>query len=136
MRAPAPTPRIGVYDRLQRAVHGTMAALIFVGLALGVWAHELPRGDLRDGVLVIHKSIGMTVLALAAFRVVWRIIAGAPAYVEPLGRLTRAAAHSAHAALYALMIAMPVSGYVLSSAGGHAVPVVRSLFLSEAGSGQ
>ncbi len=122
MSALAPTRRIAVYGPVQRAFHWTMAALIFIGLALGVWAHELPRAGLRENVLVIRKSIGMTVLALAALRVVWRIAAGAPAYAEPLAKLTRAAAHSADGALYGLMIAMPVSGYFLSSAGGHEVP--------------
>ena len=99
-----------------------MAALIFVGLPLGVWASLLPRGETRSGILFVHKSIGMTVLCLVALRIVLRLIAGAPAYAEPLGRLTHAAAHSAHIGLYALMIAMPVSGYLLSSAGGVEFP--------------
>ena len=47
---------------------------------------------------------------------------GALAYAEPLGRPMQAAAHSAHVTLYALMIAMPISGYVLSTAGGNEAP--------------
>ena len=117
MRALVPTRRVAGCDTVRRAFHWRMAALIFIGLA-GISAHELPRAELRDDVLVIHKSIGMTVLALAALR----IVAGAPANAEPLARLTRAAAHSAHRALYVLMIATPVSGYILSSADGHEVP--------------
>jgi cytochrome b561 len=99
-----------------------MAALIFVALPLGVWASLLPRGDTRSEILFVHKSIGVTVLCLVAPRIVWRLIVGAPAYAEPLGRLNHAAARSAHVALYALMIAMPVSGYVGSVAGGHPAP--------------
>jgi cytochrome b561 len=99
-----------------------MAALIFVALPLGVWASLLPRGETRSGILFVHKSIGMTVLGLVALRIVLRLIAGAPAYAGPLGRLTHTAAPSAHIALYALMIAMPVSGYLLSSAGGAEIP--------------
>jgi cytochrome b561 len=121
MRSMAPVRRFAVYDPVQRCFHWLMAALIFVGLALGVWAHELPRGELRSDVLFFHKSIGVTVLALVILRIGWRIASGAPAYAEPLGRLTRGAAHSAHMALYALMVVMPVSGYVLSSAGGNDV---------------
>ncbi len=63
----------------------------------------------------------MTVLAAVVLRVVWRAITGAPPYAEPLGRLMRAAAHGGHVALYALMVALPVSGYLTSSAGGHEV---------------
>jgi cytochrome b561 len=99
-----------------------MAALIFVALPLGVWASLLPRGGQRSDILFVHKSIGMTVLCLVALRIVWRLIVGAPAYAEPFGRLIQAAAHSAHMALYALMIVMPVTGYMTSGAGKHAIP--------------
>jgi cytochrome b561 len=113
-----PPPRAApVYNPGLRALHWLMAGLIFVGLPLGVWASLLPRGPQRSEILVVHKSIGMTVLCLVALRIVWRLIVGAPPYAEPLGRLTHAAARSAHIALYALMIAMPVSGYVLSATG-------------------
>lgn len=115
-----PTPRaVPVYNPGLRALHWLMAALIFVALPLGVWASQLRSGPQRSEILFFHKSIGMTVLCLVALRIVWRLIAGAPAYAEPLGRLIHTAARCGHLALYALMIAMPVSGYVGSSAGGH-----------------
>jgi cytochrome b561 len=63
----------------------------------------------------------VTVLGLVALRIVWRLTVGAPAYAEPLGKLTQVAARAGHLALYALMIAMPVSGYLGSTAGGRAV---------------
>jgi cytochrome b561 len=117
-----PPPRfVGVYDPALRAVHWLMAAVIFTALPLGVWASQLPRGDLRSEVLFVHKSFGITVLALVVLRIVIRLIVGAPAYVRPLGRLAHGAAGAGHLALYALMIAMPVSGYLSSVAGGHGV---------------
>ena len=116
-----PPPGVVAYDPGLRALHWLMAVLIFVALPLGVWASLLPRGQMRSEVLFFHKSIGVTVLGLIALRIVWRLIAGAPEYVEPLGRLTHAAARAGHLALYALMIAMPVSGYLTSTAGGHEV---------------
>jgi cytochrome b561 len=96
--------------------------LILVALPLGVWGSLLPRGETRSDILFVHKSIGMTVLCLVGLRIVWRLIVGAPAYAEPLGRLTHAAARSAHIALYALMIAMPLSGYVGSAGSGNRIP--------------
>jgi cytochrome b561 len=117
-----PPHGVVVYDPGLRALHWLMAALIFVALPLGVWASLLPRGGMRSEVLFFHKSIGVTVLGLVALRIIWRLIAGAPEYVEPLGRLTHAASRAGHLALYALMIAMPVSGYLGSTAGGSAVP--------------
>jgi cytochrome b561 len=117
-----PPPRfVGVYDPALRAVHWLMAAVIFTALPLGVWASLLPRSDLRSEVLFVHKSFGITVLALVVLRIVIRLIVGAPAYVRPLGRLVHGAAGAGHLALYALMIAMPVSGYLSSVAGGHGV---------------
>ncbi len=122
MKAFPPPRGVQVYNPGLRALHWLMAALIFVALALGVWASQLPHHELRSEVLFIHKSIGMTVLYLVALRIVWRMIVGAPAYAETLGRLTHAAAHAAHMTLYALMIAMPVAGYMTSGAGKHDIP--------------
>ncbi len=116
-----PPHRVLVYDPGLRALHWLMAVLIFVALPLGVWASLLPRAQMRSEVLFFHKSVGLTVLGLIALRIVWRLIAGAPEYVEPLGRLTHAAARAGHLALYVLMTAMPVSGYLTSTAGGHEV---------------
>jgi cytochrome b561 len=117
-----PPPLVGgVYDPALRAVHWLMAALIFIALPLGVWASQLPRGDLRSEVLFVHKSFGVTVLAFVILRIVTRLIVGARAYARPLGRLVRSAAGTGHLAPYALMIEMPVSGYLTSVAGGHEV---------------
>src|SRR5271165_2056111 len=103
MKAFPPPRRVQVYNPGLRALHWMMAALIFVALPLGVWASLLPRGEQRSDILFVHKSIGMTVLCLVALRIVWRLIVGAPAYAEPLGRLTRVASRAGHLALYALM---------------------------------
>jgi cytochrome b561 len=123
MKVFALPPEVAAYDPGLRTIHWLMAALIFVALPLGVWASLLPSGSgTRIEVLFFHKSIGVTVLGLVALRIVWRLTAGAPAYAEPLGKLTQVASRAGHLALYALMIAMPVSGYLGSTAGGRAVP--------------
>ena len=120
---PFPPPReVAAYDPGLRTLHWLMAALIFVALPLGVWASLLPSGGaMRVEILFFHKSIGVTVFGLIALRIVWRLIVGAPAYAEPLGKVIRVASRAGHLALYALMIAMPVSGYLGSTAGGRAV---------------
>ena len=64
----------------------------------------------------------MTALVLVVLRVVWRCLVGAPPYSAALGVLSRLGAHAAHFALYALMVAMPVTGYLDSVAGGHPTP--------------
>jgi cytochrome b561 len=122
MKAFPPPREVAAYDPGLRTLHWLMAALIFVALPLGVWASLLPSGDgVRVEILFFHKSIGVTVFGLIALRIVWRLIVGAPAYAEPLGKVIRVASRAGHLALYALMIAMPVSGYLGSTAGGRAV---------------
>ncbi len=124
-----PPPRvIAVYNPVLRTIHWLMALMIFVALGLGVSAINLPRSDLRSEILFVHKSFGITLLALVALRIVVRLVVGAPAYGVQLGKLVHAAAGGGHLALYALMIAMPLSGYVKSSAGGNGVSVF-GLFL-------
>ncbi len=121
MKSYSPSQLVAVYHPLARTLHWLMALLIFCALGLGVWATQLPRGPMRGDVLFVHKSFGVAVLALIVVRIVVRLALGAPPYAAALGRLTHAAARAAHLLLYALMIALPVSGYLTSSAGGHDV---------------
>jgi cytochrome b561 len=108
------------YSAPLRVVHWLMAAIIFAALGLGVWASYLPHGTpLRAELLNLHKSFGLTALALIVLRVIVRHTSPAPAYVPALSRLNRVVAASAHGLLYLAMIALPVSGYIHSAAGGH-----------------
>lgn len=110
----------GAYSFGLRSLHWLMAAIILLAIALGVAALGLERGTpLRMEVLALHKSLGVTALALIVVRIVVRLIETAPAYVPPLGKLNHAAAGIVHLALYAAMIALPISGYVHSAAGKH-----------------
>jgi len=110
------------YDLTQRALHWLMAAIILVAIVPGVIAALLPEeASARHELLLVHKSLGMTALALVIVRAVYRAFVGAPPYGDSIGPLTRAAARAEQYALYALMVAMPVSGYLTSTAGGHEV---------------
>jgi cytochrome b561 len=111
------------FDRTQRWLHWTMAVLIFAAIGLGVVSAFLPVGQQpRKGLLELHKSIGFTVVALLMVRIAWRLAVGEPPYRQPLGHLTRLASRAGHAALYLMMLAMPVTGYMFSAAGGYSLP--------------
>jgi cytochrome b561 len=100
-----------------------MAVLIFVAIGLGVISAFLPVGQQpRKGLLEIHKSVGFTILTLAIVRLAWRLSIGEPPYRRPLGRLTHLASRAGHGALYAMMIYMPITGYLFSAAGGYSLP--------------
>ena len=121
MKSQSASQFVAVYNPFFRTLHWLMALVIFTALGLGVWATQLPKGAMRSDVLFVHKSLGVAVLILIVIRIVARLVVGSPPYAVPLGRLTRAGSHAVHVLLYALMIAMPVSGYLTSSAGGHDV---------------
>lgn len=116
-------PSAFAFNRPLRWLHWTMAVLIFAAIGLGVVAAYYPSGQQpRQGLLEIHKSIGFTVLVLVVIRLAWRLITGEPAYRQPLGRLMTLASRAGHAALYAVMLFMPISGYLFSGAGGYSLP--------------
>ena len=111
------------YDRAQRFFHWAMAAIILCAIALGLWASFLTPGTgFRRGLLEVHKSLGLTAAVLILPRIIYRLIASAPLADESAGWLSHTAAQAAHLCLYALMIVMPVSGYVSSAAGGYSLP--------------
>ena len=118
----SPSQIVAVYHPAFRTIHWLMALLIFVALGLGVWRSLLAKGDLRSDVMFVHKSVGFTILALVAVRIVARLALGSPAEAEPPGLVAGLAARGGHLLLYALMIALPLTGWVSSSAGEHDLP--------------
>jgi cytochrome b561 len=97
-----------------------MFLIIAVSAAGGVWTHYLPRESaLHDQVMLAHKSLGVVLFALVILRVLFRLLLGAPAYKPPLGKFNEKLAGAAHLLLYATMIALPISGYVMTMAGQH-----------------
>jgi cytochrome b561 len=100
--------------------HWTVALLILVQIALGVSAVAWRVSPLKLELFVWHKSIGMLILALMLARLAWRLASPAPALPPDTPVWERYAAHASHGLLYALPIALPLSGWVINSAA--AVP--------------
>ncbi len=115
--------RLPHYDRAQRLFHWSMAAIILAAMLIGLYcAYQPPGQATRRFLLEWHKSLGMTALVLAVLRIAYRLAVAAPPYAERMGRLNHAAAWSAHLGLYVLMLAMPLTGYWNSAAGGYSLP--------------
>ena len=96
--------------------HWVMAALILAQIALGLTAASWRLSPTKLNLFFWHKSTGMLILALVAARLAWRLANRAPALPEDLPAWERAAAHASHALLYVLMIALPVTGWIINSA--------------------
>ncbi len=108
------------YGSVAQALHWVIAGLVVAQLALGKIADDLPAGLDRLILLARHKSVGITILALAVIRLAWRLIDRPPA-PPPMPRWQFLASRLTHAAFYLLLFAMPLSGWLMSSAGNHPV---------------
>jgi cytochrome b561 len=100
------------------ALHWLIALLIFVAFPLGVYMHELPLSPDKLKLYSYHKWIGITVLLLAAIRLSWRMTHTPPPFPPGMAAWQRHASTAVHGLLYLLMIAIPVSGWLMSSAKG------------------
>ena len=106
------------------ALHWLMAALLIGLVASGLYMTGLPDVgfDTRKIVLILyHKEFGILALALALLRLAWRAGNALPALVENLPDWQQVLARLVHLCFYALMLALPASGWLMSSAGGFPV---------------
>ena len=127
MTVPVQAPRVHAtmatessYTRTAIALHWFAALLIVCNLALGVSMVDLELSPLKLRLFSYHKWIGITVFLVASLRLAWRQIHPPPPPV-PMPDWQRRAAAATHAALYVLMFAIPLSGWIYSSATGVSV---------------
>jgi cytochrome b561 len=105
------------YTAIAIALHWLAAALIVCGFTLGLSMVGLPLSPRKLVWYLWHKSIGITVFLLTCARLAWR--AGHPPPPPPaMPDWQRRAAALSHAALYVLLLAIPLSGWLYSSATG------------------
>lgn len=103
-------------------LHWLMALGLVATFALGYYMEGLPFSPNKLKLIAWHKWAGIALLALIVLRLIWRLTHRAPALPEDMGPMSRLAAHAGHLALYVLMLAIPLTGWLASSAQG--VPVV------------
>jgi len=99
-------------------LHWLLALLIFVTFPLGVYMHELPLSPDKLKLYSYHKWIGITILLLASLRVMWRVTHTPPPLPDDMARWQRRASQVVHGLLYLLILAIPLSGWLMSSAKG------------------
>jgi len=93
--------------------------VLILGLApVGYLMQELPNSPFKVKVFMLHKSFGLTVLALTGLRLLWRLFAGAPTPVPNTPRWQDAIAKLTHGLMYALLLLIPLSGWWFNSAAG------------------
>ena len=106
------------YTPLAKSLHWLMALMIFGLLALGFYMSDLPLSPEKLQLYSWHKWGGVTVFVLVWLRLAWRITHRPPALPGSMSPLMQLGAHAGHLMLYGLMIAIPLSGWLMSSAKG------------------
>ena len=106
------------YTRTAVVLHWAIALLIFGAFPLGLYMVELPLSPDKLRLYSYHKWIGISVLVLVALRLAWRATHVPPLLPAELPRWQRHASVLVHGLLYLLMLAVPVSGWLMSSAKG------------------
>lgn len=118
------------YSSTAKVLHWTMAVVIICSWAVGYYSSTLtvPQKIQADSIM-LHKSIATVTLFLVAARIAWRLVHGAPQPSCDLPVFERKASLLGHAALYLCMVALPMSGWLWSSAAGYPIPVAKLFFL-------
>lgn len=103
------------YNGVAQALHWIIAILVICAVIIGLF-HDALEPVLGKGSMGLHKSIGLTVLALSVVRLIWRLTHTPPPLPSMPG-WQRISAGISHALFYVLMLGLPIGGYIFSSAG-------------------
>ena len=120
--AAAPASAGAAYDAVTVVLPWLLAALIVVAFFMGVYMVDLHFSPLRFRLFNWHKWVGIAVLALSAARLVWRVVGNRPPLPPGMPAWQISAYRGTHLAFYGLFFAVPLLGWLYTSAVG--VPVV------------
>jgi cytochrome b561 len=112
---------IARWGHVSQFLHWLIVVLLIVQVTLATLADDLPLGMKKLALLARHKSVGITILGLVVLRLLWRWMNPTPALPDTLKPYERVLASLTHAGLYILLFAMPLSGWLMSSARGFPV---------------
>lgn len=106
------------YTKTAITLHWLMAIGFFALIALGFYMQDLPLSPTKLKLYSWHKWAGVSLFILALIRLIWRQFNPAPALPVSMSSSAKLAASIGHYALYACMFAIPLSGWLMSSAMG------------------
>jgi cytochrome b561 len=115
------------YTRVAMVLHWAIAILMVLNIAAILLVESFPETWVRPAVDT-HKSIGITVLGLVILRILWRVAHTPPPLPDDYPRWEKSTAHAVHLVLYALIIALPLSGWLHDSAWKAAAQFPMQLF--------
>ena len=120
MACTPPLPSTARYTRPAVGLHWLLALMIAGSFSMGVYMSDLPVSPNRLKLYSWHKWAGVTILALSALRLLWRLTHKPPPDAA-MPAWQAKAAHLTHGLLYALFFAVPLAGWAYSSSAGFPV---------------
>lgn len=116
------------FGPLFKALHWLMAAIILTLIVVGIYMADLPRETAEQKAYAfqfydLHKSFGVIILGLIFLRLVWVRLSPAPELPSAFSPKERKVVKALQSLLYLLMIVVPLSGYLMSNAGGYPIHV-------------
>jgi cytochrome b561 len=107
------------YGAVAKFLHWSIVILIISQYVIIEAAEEMADGPGKLETIGLHKSFGMLVLGLALARIAWKFLNGRNPPPVPMPRAQRIAAAAGHGLLYVLILLQPLTGWLMSSTGGH-----------------
>ncbi len=109
------------YGFVSKFFHWSMALIILGLLLLGYYLDELSYSANQFTFLKLHKSFGLLILWLVALRIIWHRLSKKPKSLPNHAKWERILSKITHVFLYAALIGMPLSGWIMSMSGGYPV---------------
>ncbi|MBI1777436.1 MAG: cytochrome b [Proteobacteria bacterium] len=109
------------YGSVSKWVHWLAAAMVLAMYLLALAFTNMEEGAAQKSLVTIHQSVGLIILAVAVFRVLWRRSDPRPPLPDDMPRPERLVARSVQAFLYLALLILPVTGYVFANAFGDEV---------------
>lgn len=106
------------YTATAKTLHWMIAILILGLIGLGFYMQDLPLSPAKLKLYSWHKWAGVSTFLLVVIRLAWRAGHPPPALPASMPKRLQWAAHAGHLALYGLMLGIPLSGWLMSSAKG------------------
>jgi len=106
------------YNGIAKTLHWLVFVLMSGAFTVGFYMDDLPLSPTKLQLLSWHKWCGVTIFVLVLLRLCWRLLNPPPPLLTPMPPWQRRASEAIHRVLYVLMMAMPLSGWLMSSAKG------------------
>jgi cytochrome b561 len=110
------------YPATSKLLHWLVAACVLTTVPVAMAMGRVSQGPTQDFLFNLHKSLGILILLLMTLRLINRLVAGAPIAEPGIEPWQKTVSSIVHTALYVLLFAMAIVGYIANSAYGAATP--------------